>query len=509
MKRASSGAYRSLFIKREFRALLGPGYGYFVRLVALMMAMLLALGISLGGLEQLRIRMDDPFTNTLEVAIPLGSGDLAQEAYDSLMVPDVREALYIEGGEFSQVTLDWLLDMKLGEARWFRNRSLAVDSRLTHQLLTDPDLLYRDVGPEGLPERPSDQCGLIVTEETVRQLGLDPHTLEALPFRLEGNEDSSSFTLFLPVFAIVKQLPGGCDLAMPDPMAVMRNEPYERFVRPFDRNNQVSLLVPDLDEDEIRARIESSPYAGEIYHVVSSSAKLDDHYTYTQVTLSLREDVGVEKRQVWRKRLEELAGSADRRVLLTYPWYCDNEGENRNMEIKKYRLNLFFSQLDNVREFELKLNEVADGLSIDMSRIESSRNFSLVARLTAILSAGLFLFCLLGMVFYMNHMVQNHLYRNRQGLGTLAAFGLSRRDLNGMYSQIIILYTVFATGFGFLLVLMVKGILELLGTASYLVILHPYLFVAILLGWGVVILSTRRSIHQYLQKTPGDLIFNR
>lgn len=119
------------------------------------------------------------------------------------------------------------------------------------------------------------------------------------------------------------------------------------------------------------------------------------------------------------------------------------------------------------------------------------------------------MFCLLGMVFYMNHMVQNHLYRNRQGLGTLAAFGLSRRDLNGMYSQIIILYTVFATGVGFLLVLVVKGILELLGTGSYLVILHPYLFVAILLGWGVVILSTRRSIHQYLQKTPGDLIFNR
>lgn len=497
--------YYSLFLRRETAALMGAGHRRLYRLSLLVTAMLLALGFALGGLRTLRERMDDPFTHTLEVAIPFSGASEADHWMNTFLQPERKDSFSLEGGEFAQVSFEWLRNLESGQAMPLRTRSLAPESPLTRRILDENgDILLR-CGPmegEGHPNAP---CGLIVTRQVLLDLGLDPATVRYLPYQLS---DKGDFTLLLPVRAVVRRLPDNCDLALSDNMAMLRNDPYASgLVSPFDRDGHLSLLVPGMDADALSDKLNAAPFASEISRMKTEVLQVDGSHPYVRLDLFVGDNLDMDARQVWRNRVQDLIGSEER-ALLTFPIFCNDLGADSPFPLRKHRMNFFFSRLDKVREFEQSLYQ-ASGLSVDLSRIESSRNFALVARLTSALSIGLFLFCLLGMVFFMEHLVRSHLHQHRQGLGTLAAFGLAETEMRRIYLVVLLRYNLAATGLAIIWTLLVKAALMLTGNGHWLELASPFIPAALMLCWAVILLATRRSIQFYLRRTPGDLIFNR
>lgn len=500
-----SHPYRRLFVRRELYALMGPAYRRLYRLALLVTAMLLALGFALGGLRTLRERMDDPFTHTLEVPVPFSGVAEADRWKETFLEPASRDSFLIEAAEFSQVSFEWIRHAETGLSVPLRTRSLAPQSPLTRRILSETgDILLRrgKLDLEGHPDAP---CGLVVTREVLERLGYDPGTMQYIPYQLS---DLGDFTLLLPVTAVVRRLPDNCDMAMSDNMAILRNEPYATgLVAPFDSDGRLSFLVPGKDTAGLENRLRQAPFAADIIRIKTEALALDQRHPYVRLDLFMSDNLDMAARQVWRDRLQQYLDPDDR-VLLTFPVYCRELTAESPFALRKHRINFFFSRLDRVREFEQSLYQLS-GLSVDLSRIESSRNFALVARLTSALSIALFLFCLLGMVFFMEHLVRSHLHEHRQGLGTLAAFGLSETEMRRMYMQVLLRYTLYATGLAMAATLLVKGLLHAVGQGHLLLLASPFIPAALVLCGLVVLVSTRKSIHFYLRRTPGDLIFNR
>ena len=485
--------------------MMGEGYRQLSRLVLLVTAFLLGLGIALGGLKSLRERMDDPFTNIVSIPIPLASEQVFGWR-DTFMQPTVQQRYHLENAEFSQISVDWFQDVRSGKSDYFWIRSLHPGSALKTRLLSDPDLLVRINGKAG--NHPNEACGVIITNDAAVKLGLDPETIEFVPYLLDNQQ---AYTLMLPVIAVVRRLPDKTDMAIFDNMAILRNDPLGTgFVAPFERNTSLSLLLPGEDVGEMKAKIEAHPIANNSSQIETELIQLDGRTSYVRVDLFLRETLDYQQRQEMRDIVNADFRSGGLPVLLTFPIYCEEMRPESGHKLRTDHLNMMFSRLDSIREFDEALRFLTDSrLSLDLSRIESSRNFALVARLTGGLSMALFLFCLLGMVFFMTNMVSNHLYQHKQGLGTLAAFGMSQRSLSRIYTRVLIWYMVLASGTGLVIVLLFKLLLGIWGQADLLSIGNPYILVALLLSWSVVLVSAHHSIRRYLRRTPGDLIFNR
>lgn len=494
-----------VMFKREFSALTGKRLGALLRLTLLFTAMILALGGSLGGVRELQTRMKDPFTSSVEIPIPYVQPEFAQAIMDSFLLPAVRDSLKIDEAEFSQVTHEVFLNLADRAPRWFKVRTLKVSSRITDRILGPGDILLRQVRSFD-PKDPGTQCGFIVTEKMVRDLGLDPATVEYVPMMIG---DDAGTLLLMPVIAVVRSLPERTDLAVLESMALLLQGDLNQtgLVRLYDIDQELNVILSgDLDSAGFRQLLDSQGLGADVYHTSFQRQRFDHRKPIYQVRINTTRSLDHAGKAAWVARLR--AGTPDQGVWLTFPLYCRDLAGQPGISLNKHRLHFLFHDLSRMSDFERRLGEVSD-LTADLSKIESSKNFDIVARLTFGLSMGLFLFCLLGMVFSMNQLVENHLMRSRAGLGTLAAFGMSRRAFSTLYARVILAFVGLALLISLSFCTLVKGMLYILGKEHLLVLFDGRILLALVLGGLAVFISVRLAISRHLRYSPGDLVFNR
>lgn len=497
--------YYHILFKREFNALLGSGSRSFIRLVVLLTAMIAAIGFALGGISILRDRMDDPFTYTLDVPIPIGSQDLATSIRDTFLTRESRDSFFIVDGEFSQVTFEWMYNYQDSTSNWYRTRSLSMDSKLADRILSDPDILIRRIHPFSIQD-PGSQCGVIATEDAIRAIGLSTATASYLPFTLG---DADPYIIYFPLLAIVKRLPDKCDIAVPDPLALLLRSDHDAsgFLSIHERNQDIILLVEEKIDSQTLDKVFSSLVTkNKVYHFDLEELSFDRDTRFKKIRITLQLPQSFEEKLQWVDALRKML--PQNRILFTVPTYCRDLTQMDQYQLRRHRISFQFSDLSRVREFERKLN-ISFGLSVDMARIESSRNFSLVTALTWGLGLGMFFFCLLGMVFSMDQLVENHLQRSRTGLGTLAAFGLSGKTMARVFIRAILSFVLLASFCAFLVTCLFKLLLYFFGLSPYLILFDYRIFIALFISWVIVYISIKRGIAGHLRKTPGDLVYNR
>ena len=185
----------------------------------------------------------------------------------------------------------------------------------------------------------------------------------------------------------------------------------------------------------------------------------------------------------------------------------DCEGLDRN-QVDYLQFNFF--KLDSVEPFAYEMQDTYD-VSLNMREIESKKNFSLVSNLTLAISVILFAFGLLSIILYANNQLRTHLNSIKSNLGTFKAFGLSNDFLVSLYRKIVFSYLI-GTVFIALLVVFAIDIVEFQvveqGESKFQTT-SPWLFLAIGCLFIISDLVSRRTIKRILEKTPGDLIYNR
>jgi len=203
------------------------------------------------------------------------------------------------------------------------------------------------------------------------------------------------------------------------------------------------------------------------------------------------------------------------------------------------RLSINLDNLTNVeelREYILKKHE----LEIDLSQVRALKNYNFVATLTFILSLALILFSVISISFFVTNLLDTHLDKIKMNLGTFKAFGLDNESLQNIYRNMMLEIVAKAASIGFIIATFLgmlyfcrfllyffislqqlffdiqsnsieacdNGWLSL-SCEKYFHILNLWTLFALLIIGLFIYITINFVIKKILQKSPGDLIYNR
>jgi len=186
--------------------------------------------------------------------------------------------------------------------------------------------------------------------------------------------------------------------------------------------------------------------------------------------------------------------------------------------VNPYEFAFNFNNLSKIRSFyDFIKNKF--GVSIEMSQIEAKENFAFVSALTLITSFVIFALSLTTVIIYLINLLSTHLTGIKKNLGTYKAFGLSDNKLNGIYLKIVFSILCIGTLISFLIIFLIsklrlidKLLVMFAGldpSVKSISVFNSWNLVSVLLLLGISGFLTYKTIKNILNKTPGDLIYNR
>ncbi|MGK0365710.1 MAG: hypothetical protein ACI85O_002778 [Saprospiraceae bacterium] len=495
--------FQSLFFRNEYRSLIGNSGKGMLTLVTILSLTLLALGTAIGGLDYLRIRMDNPFTNWVNMPIP--------PSYEKKVV-DVRtffeEAVNRDSFNLQSIS-DYVAygelfpDAEKGERYLCKGRTVQPDGALLRKVLgaSDGNVIsgFEFKSPD---DKIEDLCGLVVTRRMLERLNYEiPGNQRKIPLSVD------SFTVWFNIISVVEELPNLSDFVSMPRLYNMLTFSFDKtgFIDIDGDRNQLYFIAENTDKAYVTERVKSVFKNRSVNKVKHTEIVINDqqkHYLYQIIFNDFFPAEEVAQMQ------HDLKNGFEREdgYLAYTKWNCS---ERMDEIARPYHLAFNFSELDKVRDFKDFMQRPPFEMEISMAQIESKENFSLVSGLTSFISVILFLFGTASIVFFVDSLLKTHLQKVKTNLGTFKAFGLDNKLLVNTYLKIIITFLGAATLIAFGLAILVAGGEELLTEESRFNLLNPWVLFAIVLLFVISYFKSRNTIGRILKNTPGDLIYNR
>ncbi|WP_235299140.1 ABC transporter permease family protein [Portibacter marinus] len=494
------GDFQNLFIFNEYEELTGKSRSGIVTLVVILTITFLALGFAIGGINYLKEKMDDPFTNWVNLEIKQGYRDKVSKIQTELAVDTTKQKFFLNN--VGQYNIEFLpfLNFDNGEEYNLRLRTLEMDDNLLKEILSEKKgNVVTGYTYSGEGEVDIERCGLIIKESSLRSLGYeDIEAVKRIPVKIE------SFVIYPEITAVVRELPNLVDLVVTPHFYVLLNEAFEttNFIN-ISSSNKLEVISTEQDKDKLQKDIMSSLMK---YRPASTDVReieLIEGETQNIVTLYFSDYF---KYEIKDSIVSELESNSDLDYTRYSPWEC-NTSRFYNIS-DPYYLSFNFDQLDKVRDFK---NHMWDKYSVEISmdQVEQKENFALVSRLTGFISIILFGFSILSIIFYVNSLLRTHLEKIKMNLGTLKAFGLNNSFLINSYLKIIVTFI----GISIVIALIICSVWDLIEARifenSYFDIFNLKILLAVVVIVLTALLTSQRTISKTLLKTPGDLIYNR
>ena len=156
--------------------------------------------------------------------------------------------------------------------------------------------------------------------------------------------------------------------------------------------------------------------------------------------------------------------------LTSYEFYRLNyqKVKNKTPKLENDRLSINLNSLDKIDELKVILVD-SFKVKIDLAKVESLKNYNLIASTSILLSICMIIFIISGICIYIFYYLTNVLYQQRKHLGTLMAFGISKKVLKQFYLKNMSIYLA--------IVFFVSTCIAYLGS----------LFITIPIGEGIII----------------------
>lgn len=495
------GDFQNLFIFNEFDELTGKNRRGIITLTAILTLTFLALGFAIGGINYLKEKMDDPFTNWVNLEI--GNAYRGKVPYIiEDMEADTARARYMLNniGEYNLIRTQ-ILHRETGEKFPYKLRTIDLDDNILKEiLLTTNNNVVHGYEYSGEGEVDMDLCQIIIREDALENLGYEsPEELKRLGIEIDENR-----ILYPEVISVVKELPNLVNLMVTSHFYQLIFLPYEEtnFIN-ISNKNTFEISSRDRDQKKVESEIRKGLEGFYIESIDFDSIELSvgDTRLISKVYLDTFIDLA---------QADELYKDFNKKTSVDFEkhteWLCDI-GEEIGIDDPFY-LSFNFDQLDNVRDFKNYLNDKYS-VEISMDQVEQKENFALVSRLTGFISLILFGFSILSIVFYVNSLLRTHLEKIKMNLGTLKAFGLDNKFLVSSYLKIILTFIGISIVIAFLICVVWNFIEPMLFANSYFDIFNWKLFAGILVIILTALYTSRFTIKKTLMKTPGDLIYNR
>jgi len=499
--------FERLFLDNEYYALVRQGgrnnLGW---LYAMLLLTVLALGFALGSLENLRRRMDDPFTNWLNLPVDLQTEPRLPAIQDSLSKgADQRFGLktteywYRFNLAFIPLQTDVLSARTQGDLSFQWGRSIDYQSGLFAKIMEDDNLISARLPTENTQElNLAASAGIVVSAELLRSLG---YPSSATVSSLAVFDLLSKEIFLLPVWGVVEKLPSKTQFVCSYALYQVLNAP-DCWARNLHRHrpgdNRLRFWCPADQAGRACSKLAAAGLS-----LVDCGHELADSLQRLSL-LSLHLSQPADEAQVARveKEVKKLVGRQARvyQELAALPEGCEHN--------QPHYLAFNFISLGSIREFGNWLSGMF-GINLPQENIESKRNFYLISLLVQILCLVLFVFALLSIMLFVNSLLHRHLQQIKPHLGTFKAFGLADGQLLQLYQRILFAFLLQAMLLALASALLLAAVEEKLRAESLLIIADGRIVLPLSLLLLLAAAFSRQTIRRMTMQTPGNLIYER
>ncbi len=529
-----------LFFNRELSPLVGTKMSNLFILVVMLFTTFTVIGFAEGSLHYLKRKMKDPFINWVHVLPGYMDGSRLNSIIRSLNSEKIKETYQVSSTigyfRFQPNFYDYNAireyyatgQLDTTQIHPLPSRTMESDDPILGQVFDEGNLI------KGVPFANPMDIGFIVTKSALDRLNYPLDTrylwmdIPAID-REQGNMQVRR-AIPVPVRGIVTSLPGLADLSSTEYFFLQRYD-QQTGRNPFNPMNentlilalfgsreQANVLVDDLNkffqnkEDLYGYRLHNIRSPEKRDHGLESEHFLIPiHFSPDNIPMRILDEI-----------FRDIYNSTDlhdhQASLYRMHDYGQKVGRPRPPTFGYDRISVHFANLDNLRKFNIMLFD-QHNLQIDMAVIESRENYYFVSRLTRVISIVLILFSIVSVLLFVGHLLKKHLEGIKRNLGTFKAFGLSNCLVINTYVWIVLSILGSST----LLALALSALFGYLGGMRILLILFrtpiepgryfdlnsPYLLAALLVLTAFSVIVLRWITIRILDKTPGDLIYER
>ena len=511
-----------LFVKREWRVVLGRRFSNLWLLVAMMTATFLAIAFSNASLTYLSDKMNDPFIKWVDIKNSYGEGDFAglEGALDS--------SENMEEYDYNSYQSDYYFSymffgaegnmLQYFQCRFFQD----IKTDLVSAILSE-DNVVENACVQELSEVSDETIGIVITKNALSKLGFDeaPAYLDLCHYSVGA--DTLGFSLYedafarvpIPVLGVVKRLPSNVDIISTKyfyeqenndntyPFNLSCNRQYSESLRYF--------VPEEVSGDEFESCLQEIADNGS-----SISATVDSYSFYKPeivpykagryISLIGQDESALLPLETSAINDAVMAEWADKGVCRVY----DYEFSPYEVSEKTY-LSVYFNKLNKIRDFESFVGDYK--VKIDMSQINSKENYNAVSIMANILSWAIIIFAIVCIILFIVDLLKSYFQKVKRNIGTFKAFGVSNRRLISVYLLIVGATITIAIVLSIILTYGIQAAFALihftkegynyldLGSLKTLATVFIIIIASIITIYGVM--------HRLLKQTPGDLIYDR
>lgn len=523
--------FKKVFFENEYKMLVGAKSRTIFTLLTILFLTFLALGFAVGSLGNLQQKMDDPFTNWINVDISSEeTANQANEIFERYNAPEMKEEfLFRNSGGFVRFNLfffqkDFLPYSYRADTlyRGFWGRTIDTKGALFKTMISENfgNKVWTDTTLQ-TDSIALNSCQIIITYEMMTLLGYNsPEDIGYIGVQHERRipgypELNKNMYLPLKVVGVVKELPDVDFVCLPNLYNALNDKRYmngrkncrkELISENEEGNTKIQLLCENGSDLTAIERMAMVFFGTENLAVDLNSEIYSNRRTWSLIDLSFMpaEVPSMDSIQAFIDYSKSEIPVQEYSRLDCEKEACDEVGF-QNL----HYLAFHFERLDKVKDFQQDLLDEFN-VEIDMTQIIAKNNFAVVSRLTYVISMILLGFGVLSILLFVNSLLRSHLYKVRSNLGTFQAFGLNNKFLVGIYMKIILSFLLLSVFVAFVMSAAVDFVEDYFyDLESRFDIFNLWVLGAIFLLFFSSWFLSRSTINNILGDTPGNLIYGR
>lgn len=515
--------YFRLFIKRESSVVFGHRKSNLLLLALVLFVTFVAIAFSNASLFYLSDKMNDPFTNWVNIESD-EEGNFNQLAKDLVLPENMAKYHYKECSYDMQGLLNIFYkgsDMdKYFRVRYFEH----MNTDLMNKVLSEENVIGNQrIASYMLNDN---SLGVVITADALTALGYSPNNAPAFIYRASVSNpeaEDKGFKLVnggyahtpIPVLGVVRKLPMNMDMIAPRYLKEQIENPVVFNMDSRQYSRQMYYFVPScIDkkefEAELRAIAEPKKQTDTLFYVNEYPTQMEYVRPFvngTFIRLQFEQDsVSVATVQDINRQVEGKFG--DKGVFRVFKYNTGNYKQSGG----RY-LSVNFTDLDMIREFE-KFARDEYRVKIEMSQVNAKENFNQVSIMANVLSWSMIVFAVICIMLFIFNLLSSYFVKVKRNLGTFKAFGVSNFDLISIYMLIILFMILVATVTAFTLTSLLEMLFPLLGILkegqyNYLLLWKSNTFISIFVIVAASVFTVYLVMKRLLKATPGDLIYDR
>lgn len=545
-KHKISKQFTKLLFEKESEVLAGKRNANIWVFAALVFITFMILGFANGQMNELQEKLiTDPFTKTIDV--PQRGGELQEKTRKFLIAfSQNKDSMNYYGlkdiSEYDRQFLTFFDFKKQEKTNFYKGRSMRHDNPLLKKII---DKKINDASGRGFSDE--NDMGLIVTRDLLKDLHYDENS--PIIYLQDFNPETNTFyKVPVSIIAVVDQLPGkekNYFLFTPNFFDFYKRTDVDF---PVQSNNNVKITINYNKKDknqflnQIKSLLENELKNSKLkykrlFGIRSANIEIDTNKTSKNKLYDLiirpRPPKNNLPQQIAfvdtllgvdgvKKFIAEHNMEKGRDIFQSFFYLLpssERTGKSRKIgepsDPEKGYISFLFDDTDMIREFARMFNKKTremdeqqhEGLSMDISKVESMHVFNKVSSLTTTILIFLILFSIATIMFFVYNLLNMHLYRIRKNIGTLMAFGI---NVKSIYKYILFSFTFFCFAIPFAMSIIIGYLV--LGYLSNFALFMPFdrllwtigTVVAVFLGTFIVF---KIADYVYFSKTPSKLIF--